>query len=126
MEILQTEQPGKLMGSDVNEYNKLAAGHSKANIFGWIIGGIAYSYFYGSLIGITTGLLIFPGIFIASFASILTFWGDRKMEEVVAGSENFLVLLGATVWLVVSKVYPYALGALFIINVNALLSQFSV
>lgn len=109
-----------------DEYNNLATSHSKANIFGWIIGGVVYSYFYGSLVSLTTGLLILPGIFIASLASIPTFWADRKMEQVVTGSENFLVLFGATVWLVVSKVYPYGLGALFVVVVNALLSQFGV
>ena len=109
-----------------DEYNSLATSHSKANIFGWIIGGVIYSYFYGSLISITTGLLILPGIFIASFASIPTFWGNRKMTQVVNGSENFLVLLGATVWLVVSKVYPYALGAIFVLIVNVILSQFGI
>ncbi|MDP1707058.1 MAG: hypothetical protein Q8L30_00640 [bacterium] len=107
-----------------DEHSRLATSHSKANIFGWVVGGVIYSYFYGNLISLTTGLLIFPGIFIASFASILTFWGDRKMESVITNSKNFLVLLGATVWLVISKVYPYALGALFVIVVNALLSQF--
>lgn len=109
-----------------DEHNILATSHSKANIFGWIVGGVVYSYFYGSLISLATGLLIFPGIYIASFASILTFLGNRKMEQVVTGSKNPLILLGATVWLVVSKVYPYALGAFFVIVVNALLSQFDV
>lgn len=106
-----------------SEHNSMATAHSKANIFGWVIGGVIYSYLYGNLVSLTSALLIFPGIFIASFASIITFRGNKKMEQVVAGTENPLILLGATVWLVVSKIYPYVLGALYVIMINAILMR---
>lgn len=115
------EKTELMWGLDRDLYNKLAEDHSKANIWLWLIGGFVYSYLNGSLISISAGLLIIPGIFIASFASIPTLWVNIKKMQIVPNTNNVLVLFGFTLWYLIDLVYPIVLSVLFIKIVNTFL-----
>ena len=59
-------------------------------------------------------LVILPGIFIASFASIPTLWVNIKKAEIVPSTNNILVLIGFTIWYFFDLIYPILLSILFI------------
>ena len=101
-------------GLDQETYDRLASQHSKANIFLWVVSGLLYLYWIGELVSLATLLLLLPGIFIASFASMPTFWVNVKKMQIVPKTHNVLVLLGFTVWYVVDLIYPVVLALLFI------------
>jgi len=61
-----------------------------------------------------TKLVILPGIFIASFASILTFWVNVKKMQILQNTNNVFILAGFTIWYVVDLVFPILLSIVFI------------
>jgi len=107
-----------LWGLPQAEYAKLASSHSKANIFLWFISGIVYNLITGNLPSLSTVLLVIPGIFIISFASILTFWVDQKKKQIVQKTNNVFILFLFTIWFFIDLVYPIILSILFIDLIN--------
>ena len=107
-----------LWGLPKSEYNALATPHSKADIFLWVIGGMVYNGIIGNLFSLSTALLIIPGIFIASYASMLTFWVEIQKRRILPQTNNVFVLLGFTIWFVIDLAYPVILSILFINLVN--------
>lgn len=111
----------QIWGFNKDTYNKLASRHSKSDIFLWLVGGLVYNFFQGDLLSISSGLLIIPGIFIASFAGIPAFWVNIKKIQILPKTNNILVLLGFTVWYIIDIAYPVLLSVLFIKVVNFLI-----
>lgn len=114
----------KILGIDKMEYNQLASKHSKANIFLWIIAGIIYNLFHSNLISISTLLLLLPGIFIISFASIPTFYIDLKKREIVPRTNNIFILILFSIWYLIDLVYPIVLAIGYILLIEYLLKRF--
>ena len=108
------ENEKKTWGLEPDVYAKLASNHSKVSIFLWIIGGLVYNFLHGSLISLPSGLIIFPGMFIISFASILTFWVNVKKMQILPKTDNVLILIGFTIWYLFDLLYPVLLSILFI------------
>ena len=81
-----------IMGMGKEQYDQKASSHSKANIFLWVIGGILFNIYKGNLFSVSTLLLIIPGIFIVSFASMITFFVDVKKHQIVPKTNNLFVL----------------------------------
>ncbi len=104
----------KMWGLESDTYDKLASSHSRANIFLWIVGGLIYNFFNGDLISLSSVLVVFPGIFIASFASIPTFWVNVKKMQILQKTNNILVLIGFTIWYAVDLIFPILMSILFI------------
>lgn len=104
----------KMWGLAPEEYNRLASSHSKADIFLWLAGGLIYNFFHGNLISLSSALVILPGIFIASFASIPTFWVNVKKMQILPKTNNIFVLAGFTIWYVIDLIFPILLSILFI------------
>lgn len=115
----------KIWNLETDTYNKLSTSHSKANIFLWVIGGLIYNLFCGNLLSLSSALVIFPGIFIASFASIPTFWVEIKKKQIVPKTNNIFILTGFTIWYIFDLVYPILISILFIQLVNKLFSFLS-
>lgn len=92
------------------EYNRLASEHSRANIVLWIIAGIIYNIVQHNLFSLSTLLLIIPGIFVISFASMPTFWVEIKKRKIIPETKSIIVLTLFTVWYVVDLIYPIALA----------------
>jgi hypothetical protein len=83
----------KIMGLDKARYDQKAASHSKANIFLWLIAGIVCNLYHSNLFSLSTLLFIMPGMFVISFASILTFFVNTKKHQTVPGTNNVLILI---------------------------------
>jgi uncharacterized membrane protein len=109
-----------IMGMEKEEYNRRASAHSKANIILWVIGGVAFNVYEHNLISISTILLVIPGIFIASFASLTSFLIDVKKYQIVPKTNNVFVLLLFTVWYVVDFVSPIILSIGYILLIEYL------
>ena len=110
----------KMFGLDKDSYNKLASEHSKANILLWVLGGLAFNFYVGNLISISTILLVLPGIFIISFVSILTFYINQVKNKSVAATNNPFILLFWTAWMIIDFVFPILLGVLFVYFVTSI------
>lgn len=114
----------KLWGLDRAEYDQLASRYSKANIFLWIIAGIIYNLFHSNLISISTFLLLLPGIFVISFASIPTFYMDLKKRQIVPQTNNIFILILFSIWYLIDLVYPIVLAIGYILLIEYLLKRF--
>jgi len=112
--------PKKIMGIDKKQYNQMASSHSKANIFLWIISGLIYNTFSKNLISFSTLLLIIPGIFIISFASMLTFFVEIKKHQIIPNTKNVFILSLFTIWYFIDLVFPIALSISYILLINYL------
>ena len=116
---------GKTMwGIDETKYNQMASSHSKANIFLWLISGIVYNIYQSNLISFSTLLLVIPGIFIISLASMLTFWVEVKKQQIVPVTKNIFVLIFFTIWYLVDLVYPVLLSVGYILVIEYILKLF--
>jgi len=113
-----------IWGIDKKKYNQMASSHSKANIFLWLIAGIVYNIYQSNLISISTLLVIIPGIFIISFASIPTFWVEVKKRQIVPATKNIFVLILFTIWSLVDLIYPVLLSIGYILLVEYILKFF--
>lgn len=113
-----------MWGLDEAKYNQMASSHSKANIFLWLISGIIYNIYQSNLVSFSTLLLIIPGIFIISFASIPTFWVEVKKHQIVPATKNILVLILFTIWYLVDLVYPVLLSIGYILLIEYILKFF--
>lgn len=60
----------QIAGLNESDYNQSASAYSKSQITWWLIAGVVYSIYQGSVFSVTTILLFLPGIFIISLASI--------------------------------------------------------
>lgn len=109
---------------DEAEYNQMASSHSKANIFLWLISGIIFNVYQSSLISLSTLLLVIPGIFIISFASIPTFWVEVKKHQIVPATKNIFVLILFTIWYLIDLVYPILLSIGYILLIEYILKLF--
>ena len=110
-----------IMGMEKEQYDQKASSHSKVNIFLWIISGIIFNICKGNLFSISTLLLIVPGIFIVSFASIISFFVDVKKHQIVPKTNNVFILFLFTLWYVIDIVYPIALSIGYILLIEYLL-----
>ena len=63
------------------EYQARASAHSKSNIMGWLAAGLGYNALTGHLISFCSLLLVFPGIYAISLASMLTYVVDRMKRS---------------------------------------------
>ncbi len=99
-------------------WDRFATHEAKGQIFLWLLAGLIYNFVTGRLLSLSTVILIFPGIFIAS---LLAFPGAlmnaAKVRSVMAMKigarpKNILVLLGWTCWYVIDLVYVPALAIL--------------
>lgn len=113
-----------IWGLDKEKYNQMASSHSKANIFLWLIAGIVYNIYQSNLISISTLLVVIPGIFIISFASIPTFWVEAKKHQIVPATKNIFVLIFFTIWYVIDLVYPVLLCIGYILLIEYILKIF--
>jgi hypothetical protein len=114
----------KLWGLDQATYDKLAATHSKANIFGWLIAGAIYNIWQSNVLSLSTLLLFFPGIFVMSFASMLTFWVEIKKHQIVPGTKNISVLILFTIWGLIDLAYPIFLSIGYILLIEYIYKLF--
>lgn len=112
----------KMWGREEREYEKLASSHSKANIILWLIGGIIYNIYHSNFVSISSALLVLPGIFLISFASIPTFWMNLKKDQIVRNTNNYAVLALFTIWVLIDLIYPVFLSVGFILLVEQILS----
>ena len=110
-----------LWGLDKAKYNQMTSSHSKANIFLWVISGVVYNIYQSNLVSLSTLLLIIPGIFIISFASIPTFWVDVKKHQIVPKTNNIFVLTLFTIWYLIDIVYPVVLSIGYILLIEYIL-----
>lgn len=110
-----------IWGLDKARYNQKASSHSKANIFLWLISGFAYNIYQSNLVSFSTLLLIIPGIFIISFASIPTFWVEVKKHQIVPKTNNFFVLTLFTIWYLIDLAYPVILSIGYILLIEYML-----
>ena len=101
-------------GVSREEYDKRASAHSRASIILWVLGGLGYNLWVGHLVSWSSVLLILPGIFVASFASMPTLWVEIKKQKIIQDTNNVLVLLAFTVWALIDLLYPIVLGILFV------------
>jgi|SRR3989338_6429034 len=113
-----------MWGLDEAKYNSMASSHSKANIFLWLISGIIYNIYQSNLISLSTLLLVIPGIFIISFASIPTFWVEVKKQQIVPATKNIFVLIFFTIWYLIDLIYPILLSIGFIWLIEYILKFF--
>ena len=113
-----------IMGMEKHEYNQKASAHSKANLILWVIGGIIFNIYKSNLFSISTLLLIIPGIFIISFASMISFFIDVKKHQIIPSTNNVFVLLLFTLWYLIDIVYPIALSIGYIMLVEYLFKLF--
>ena len=113
-----------MWGIDETKYNQMASSHSKANIFLWLISGIVYNIYQSNLISFSTLLLVIPGIFIISLASMLTFWVEVKKQQIVPVTKNIFVLIFFTIWYLVDLVYPVLLSVGYILVIEYILKLF--
>lgn len=115
---------------DWETYNRQAGVWSKGNIFGWLIGGLGYNWYVSELASLSTILLIFPGIFIASFASIPTYLIESAKNKALdsmltrrrAGIKrvwDIPTLLVSSAWWILEMVYPYALAIAFLMILHS-------
>lgn len=110
-----------LMGLPEGAYNALASQHSKNNIFLWMVAGLGYNFWTGHLVSLSSLLLFFPGIFLISFASMLTFAGNALKIQVLTkirgrrrlglrSPADFPILVRCTIWWFVDLLFPIALA----------------
>lgn len=111
-----------IWGLDKEKYNQMASSYSKTNIFLWLISGIIYNIYQSNLISLSTLLLILPGIFIISFASIPTFWVEIKKHQIIPATENIFILIFFTAWYLIDSVYPILLSIGFILLIEYILN----
>jgi hypothetical protein len=108
----------EIMGLDKAQYNQKAARHSKANIFLWLIAGIVYNLYHSNLFSLSTLLFIMPGMFVISFASILTFFVNTKKHQIVPRTNNVLILISFTIWYFVDLVYPIVRSIAYVLLIE--------
>ncbi|MDD5358605.1 MAG: hypothetical protein PHX80_05640 [Candidatus Nanoarchaeia archaeon] len=113
-----------ICGLDKTKYNQMASNHSKANIFLWLISGVIYNIYRSNLVSFSTLLLVIPGIFIISFASIPTFWIEVKKHQIVPKTNNVIVLTLFTVWYLIDLAYPVILSIGYILLIEKVLKYF--
>ncbi len=114
-----------IWGLDKTKYNQTASSHSKSNIFLWLISGVIYNIYHSNLVSFSTLLLIIPGIFIISFASILTFWVEVKKHQIVPKTNNIFVLTLFSIWYLINLAYPVILSIGYILLIEYILKFFS-
>jgi len=67
------------------EWEAFATDESKTAMVLWMAGGLAYQWWAGHLVSLSTVLLFFPGIFVASLAAIPTALVNRlKVDQLSA------------------------------------------
>jgi hypothetical protein len=76
-----------IFGLDQQEYSRSAKEYAGGAITLWIVAGLAYNLLHGRLISLQSGLLILPGVFIVSFASIPFFYLSVKKRKVLHAQE---------------------------------------
>lgn len=112
----------KIMGMEESLYNNLASKHSRAKIILWVITGIIFNIVQGNLISISTLLLIIPGIFVISLASMLTFFIEIKKQKILSNTNNNFFIWGfATFWMLLDLIFPIALSIGYIFLIEYLL-----
>lgn len=111
-------------GLDEAKYNQMASSYSKANIFLWLISGIIYNIYQSNLVSFSTLLLIIPGIFIISFASIPTFWVEVKKHQIIPITNSIIVLTLFTIWYLIDLLYPMILSIGYILLIEYALKFF--
>lgn len=125
MEDNNTKTNETIMGLDPQVYDNRASQHSKADIFLWLIGGYLFIFFSESSYSVATMILLFmPGVFVASFASMLTFYVEVKKGEILPKTDNFFILLFFTLWAVIDFLYPVLLSICYVFLVENILSSF--
>lgn len=113
-----------MWGLNEAKYNQMASSHSKVNIFLWLTAGIIYNVYQSNIVSLSTLLLIIPGIFIISLASIPTFWVEVKKHQIVPATKNIFILILSTIWYLVDLVYPVLLGIGYILLIEYILRFF--
>ena len=126
MENNNTQSKETIMGLDPQVYNALASQHSKNDIFLWLVGGYLFIFFSKSSYSIITMiLLVFPGVFVASFASILTFYVEIKKRKIIPKTNSFFVLLFFTLWMLIDLVYPVLLSICYVFLMENVINSWS-
>lgn len=118
--MVNKRDDGQIAGLDEATYNESGSSYSKSQITWWLITGIIYSIYTGSLISFTTILLFFPGIFIISLTSIPFFLLRIKKVKTIQsmGSTNSIsqipILLFFTITSIVGFLFPIVSSILFV------------
>lgn len=99
-----------ILGLSKEEYKHKSTQHSKGAILIWLVAGLIYNIYQGQILSLSSLLLFFPGIFIASFASIVTFYGNVKKEQILSRTSNVLVLALFSIWFLFELIYPALLA----------------
>ena len=115
---------GTIWGLNKAKYDQMASSHSRANIILWLVSGIIYNVYQLNLFSISTLLLVLPGVFIISYASIPTFWVEVKKHQIIPDTKNVFVLVLFTVWYFVNIAYPVLLSIGYIWIIQNILKMF--
>ncbi|MBL8160005.1 hypothetical protein JNJ66_06120 [Candidatus Saccharibacteria bacterium] len=99
-------------------YEKAASAHSGNAITVWLLVGGIYNFATGNIWSWATVLLVLPGVFLASFASIPTYWLKHKKHQIVpkTNSIGVLILFTLTTLLSVLWIPALAIGAMLILR----------
>ena len=111
------------MGLDDAVYRQRATAAAKAAVFLWLLGGFIYNAYYGHLISLSSLLLFVPGIFVVGLLALPVFLVDLYKERLLlrgrarhrtgqGRGSDWLVLILATPWWVISQVWPVGLAIL--------------
>jgi len=116
----------QIAGISKSDYNQSAKEYSKNQIMLWLVAGVVYSIYAGSLISVTTILLFLPGIFIISLASIPFFLLRIKKVKTIQSmsgtntSSQIPTLIFFTITSIIGFLFPIASSVLFVYLLNGL------
>lgn len=90
--MAKSHDKDKIAGLDQETYDHFASEYSKGAIFAWLAAGIIYSIVIGEVFSLPTLLLIFPGVFVISIASIPFFLlKTKRFESAGATRAQFVI-----------------------------------
>ncbi len=93
--MTKQHQDNQVLGMSHQEYDQSASAYSKGVITFWLIAGLAFNLLTGNFISLSSALLVFPGIFVISIASMPLFYLKvKKVRAIQAMNErdNILIL----------------------------------
>ena len=116
------DDPGndRMLGMSESDYNRSASAHCKAAIFTWLVSGRIYAGVTGQLLSWESLLLLFPGVFVASLISLLTFLASAAVKRPAAAMApgaaftEFVSLFIVTIVLIVLFLVPIVSAVVFV------------
>lgn len=109
------------MQTTESAWDRFATEQSKGSIGLWLLGGVAYNVYAGEFISLSTLLLIFPGIFLASLAvipaSLINLAKVRILSSMRHRRHNLsdvAVLTLWTAWWLIDLAYPVVLAVFYL------------